>query len=247
MACCTPSAPATPTRKLGTRSPPPSLRVLGSEHGCMRRSAPGAERLACAASSDTLHGVVGELGQVVDHGVDVAAEGVVQERRRRQQQPNTFRPVLAEVDRWALDVDVAASLATEIELLYRHVARMGHEPGSDGIHALVRQMACLRLCVEQPHRVRGAVVEELARRVVALLAVQRVERAVQVSVEAPFELGQVGVAGSDIGVVVADVEDRVVHGNAGCMLGPGERVQPALLDDGGFTAQGAPCGASSGG
>jgi hypothetical protein len=91
---------------------------------------------------------------------------------------------------------------------------MREQPGRRRIHLLVDQWL-------------GSVIEELARRIVAPGAEQGIQRTAQVSVISPGEVGEVVLGGCRVGVVVGEIEDRVMDRDVGVALGVGERVEPA--------------------
>ena len=190
----------------------------------------GAEDRARALRAQAPNGVLDEATHVKDEGVEVAAEGAVEDWRRSEAKAQDSGAAGVEVQRRPLDLDEAGLPQAEVEEAHRHVLGAGDEPGGDTVDGVVDEAARLGLGVHEAGPVGLAVVEELVGGVVPALAEQRVKSAAQVAVKAPGEFGQRLITWRHARVVVGDEQAREVHVDVRVPLGIGQRVEPDLLD-----------------
>ncbi len=128
----------------------------------------------------------------MDQRLEIAIERAHQQRRWGELEPERVGAVAAEVEVGPLDRDAAGFPVPPGERGPRHVLGPRDQPGGDRVEVLVGQVARLRCGVEEPHGVRAALVEDVARTVVALAREERVDRAADIAVKPLEKLGEFG-------------------------------------------------------
>ncbi len=153
-----------------------------------------------------------EPRHVVDQPLQIATERAVQLRGRLEGQRDVLVAFLRiEVEVGSANADGAAFPQAEIKDEAGHLFGSPYETGGHALQRLVDEVGGLRLGIEQPHAVRRAIVEELARLVVPLSPEERVEGATQVAVKQAEKLGPLLLVVRDVDVVVVDDLGRAVE------------------------------------
>ncbi|MCB9592738.1 MAG: hypothetical protein H6719_08395 [Sandaracinaceae bacterium] len=157
--------------------------------------------------------------------VEVTSERAVELGRRRHHEAEHLGAVGAEVQLGSAHLEEACLPQPKVECRLRHVLGASDQPRRDRVQVVIDEVARLRGRIDQSHPVRLPVVEELSRRVVALLAQHRVETTADIAIQTPQELREVVRSRRDVAVVVADDRGEVVDRHAGVTLSVRQAVE----------------------